>query len=240
MACLFWICGHFHNDLFPEGILFLERWVWQSRFTNRVWLKKTNSAKQTLCSCAINGWNYFQLGPDLSTAPLQHGLWAGWGQGRRCLKDCRCHSCLESKQAMAPCTLHKTAWPRASLCLACWARAKDLFSSPQGHPCGVSRAFAPCSPAHTQLAPPHPLLPVAVNHVFWVLSAFSEQELSVTIKDDTSCLILYLCSTLCNLSWGPDRSPPRMLSFLLTCSPGEHVSERWQVLRGYLGLQISA
>lgn len=75
-------------------------------------------------------------------------------------------------------------------------------------------AGRPPAAMHAQLAHPHIhlLLTVAVNHIFWVSSAFSEQEHSVTVKDDTSCFTLYLCSTLCVLRWGPDRSPPRTLS----------------------------
>lgn len=198
------------------GEMSLAVWV-----TNRVWLKITNSKKQIMCSCTISGWNYFQIGPDPSTAALQHEQ----DEPRAGKAAWRMAGAIPAWKAKIPWPLARTCTPSNSMTLCqplpchCWARAKDLLSSPTRSPLQSEHSsclLQPCTHSLHALT----LLPVAVNHVFWVSAPFSEPGLSVTIKDDTSCFTLYLCNTLCILRWGPDRSPPRALS----SSPAEQMS----------------
>lgn len=193
------------------GEMSLAAWV-----TNRAWLKITNSVKQTMCSCTISGWNYFQLGPDPSTAALRHGLWAGWGQGRESLKDCRCHSCLESRGSgtllrLALCIKQHEPVPASALSVLIMSQG----CAQQPHkviPAEWAQSLPPA--ASTQPASPHAhrLLAVAVSHVFGVSVAFSEPGHSVTIK------VVSLCISAARFaSWGedltdllPGRCPPHL------------------------------
>lgn len=133
------------------GEMSLAVWV-----TNRVWLKITNSKKQIMCSCTINGWNYFQIGPDPSTAALQHGQ----DEPRAEKAAWRMAGAIPAWKAKIlwplarTCTLHQTAWPCASLCLVTAGHEPRISSAaPRGHHSRVSTALASCSLAHTACTP---------------------------------------------------------------------------------------